>query len=139
MVPNRHLDFAVDDEGIIHAANPGLHRVQRYTIEGKLLGHFGRFTGRDPTGFTGCCNPTNIALTPEGCVVITVKAEPYVKVYDAGGKLLAVFGQKNFDLTCKNMDVAVDSKRRIYVVDTTRRHICVYEPAASTTSQPANP
>jgi len=137
-IPNGHLDFAVDAQGIIHAPNPGKHRVERYSLDGELLGRFGRFDGRDPAGFSGCCNPTNIALTPEGSIVVTVKAEPGVKVYNAGGKLLVVISADDFDPRCKNMDVAVDSQGRIYVIDTARLHICVYAPdKASVTRQPA--
>jgi sugar lactone lactonase YvrE len=127
-IPNGHLDYAVDAENVIHAPNPGKHRVERYSLSGKLLGRFGRFDGRDPAGFSGCCNPTNIALTPEGLIVVTVKAEPGVKVYNAEGKLLAVISADEFDPRCKNMDVAVDSQGRIYVIDTARLHIGVYAP-----------
>ena len=31
LIPNGVVDFAVDAEGVIHAANPGKHRVERYT------------------------------------------------------------------------------------------------------------
>ncbi len=137
-IPNGHLDFAVDAENVIHAPNPGKHRVERYSLDGELLGRFGRFDGRDPAGFSGCCNPTNIALAPEGLIVVTVKAEPGVKVYNAEGKLLAVISADEFDPRCKNMDVAVDSQGRIYVIDTARLHIGVYTPdKASVTRQPA--
>ena len=137
LIPNRHLDFAVDTQNVIHAANPGKHRIERYTLAGQLLGHFGRFDGRDPAGFGGCCNPTNIALTCQGHVVVTEKAGPRVKTYEANGKLLTIVAADNFDLSCKNMDVVVDSIGRIYVVDTVRLHICVYATdGADTTTQP---
>lgn len=137
LVPNRHLDFAVDAQNVIHATNPGKHRVERYTLEGKLLGHFGHFDGRDPAGFGGCCNPTNIALTRQGHVVVAEKASPRVKTYDADGKLLTIVAADDFDLSCKNMDVVVDSVGRIYVVDTVRLHICVFATdRADTTTQP---
>jgi hypothetical protein len=137
-IPNGHLDFAVDAQGAIHAPNPGKHRVERYSPEGELLGRFGRFDGVDPAGFSGCCNPTNIALTPEGLIVVTVKAAPGVKVYNTEGKLLAVLGTDDFDPRCKNMDVAVDSQGRIYVIDTARLYICVYAPdRPDVTTQPA--
>jgi len=129
LVPNRHLDFAVDDAGVIHACNPGKHRVERHTVEDKLLGHIGHFGGgSDPTGFTGCCNPTNVALAGAGRVVVTTKAGPQVKVYDADGKMLALIGDDQFDPNCKNMDVTVDAKGRLYVIDTVRLHICVFAP-----------
>jgi sugar lactone lactonase YvrE len=138
MVPNRCLDFAVDARGVIHAANPGMHRVQRYSLAGELLGQFGRFDGIDPAGFPGCCNPTNIALTPQGQIVVTEKAGPRVKVYTPAGELLTVVADLDFDPNCKNMDVAVDSRGRIYVADTVRLRIIVYEPDAdSSASQPA--
>ena len=129
LIPNRHLDFAVDAAGVIHVCNPGKHRVERYTVDDKLLGHIGHFGGgSDPTGFTGCCNPTNLALAGVGRVVVTTKAGPQVKVYDADGKMLALIDDDQFDPNCKNMDVAVDVEGRLYVIDTTRLHICVFAP-----------
>lgn len=129
MIPNGAVDFAVDPEGILHAANPGKHRVERYTPSGELLGHFGKFTGTQPEGFSGCCNPTNVALTRDGRVVVTVKAPPRAKIYDRTGKLLALLGVDAFDPAAKNMDVAVDGKARIYVADTVRLQVCVFATA----------
>jgi len=125
-IPNGALDFSVDDHSIIHACNPGKHRVERYTFEGELLGHIGRFDGRDPQGFTGCCNPTNVAVTGEGHVYVTEKAGPRAKVLDSSGNLLAVIGTTVFDPNCSNMDVAVDSRGRVYVADTVRLQINVF-------------
>jgi len=140
LVPNRHLDFAIDREKVLHVCNPGKHRVERYTVDGKLLGHFGRFTGSDPAGFSGCCNPTNIALTPNEHVVVTEKAGPRAKLYDAQGKLLALIGEGDFDLSCKNMDVAVDGEGRVYVVDTVRLQLCVYTAVETgNTTKPTRP
>ncbi|MHC4675731.1 MAG: NHL repeat-containing protein [Planctomycetota bacterium] len=128
LIPNGHLDFSVDTKGIIHAANPAKFRVERYTMEGKLIGRFGRFGGRRPEDFPGCCNPTNLALGNHGQVAVTEKAGPRMKVYDADGKLLWLVGSEAFDPNCKNMDIAVDSRGRIYVADTVRLHICVFAP-----------
>lgn len=133
MIPNGHLDFAVDAEGIIHASNPAKHRVERYSPTGELLGRFGKFGSRRPEDFPGCCNPTNLALNREGHMVVTEKAGPRMKVYGPGGKLLGMVGADAFDPNCKNMDVAVDSQGVVYVVDTVRLHICVFAPVASDT------
>jgi len=127
-IPNGSLDFAVDSEGIIHACNPGKHRVERYTREGELLGHIGRFDGRDPEGFPGCCNPTNVTVTEEGKVYVTEKAGPRAKVLDFEGNLISVIATGAFDPNCKNMDVAVDSRGRVYVVDTIRLQVHVFAP-----------
>jgi sugar lactone lactonase YvrE len=126
LIPNGVVDFGVDAHGIIFAANPGKHRVERYTPGGELLGHIGRFDGLDPAGFTGCCNPTNVAIR-DG-IFTTEKAGPRVKAYDFSGKLLAVIATDLFDANCKNMDIAVDARGRVYVVDTVKASILVFEP-----------
>jgi hypothetical protein len=153
LIPNGHLDFDVDAAGIIHAANPAKHRIERYTMTGELLGYFGKFGTHEPQDFPGCCNPTNLTLTEQGNVVVTEKAGPRLKVYaapdiDAQGAgrtrlrssktspsarveppdLLAVVGPELFDPNCKNMDVAVDSQGRIYVADTVQLVIKVFAP-----------
>jgi len=130
MIPNGILDFAVDGQGVIHATNPGKHRIEHYTSAGKLLGHFGRFDGIDPKGFPGCCNPTNLTVTAEDHIVVTEKAGPRAKIFDAEGELLTVVATEVFDPNCKNMDLAVDSQGRIYVVDTVRLAVFVFAPAS---------
>jgi sugar lactone lactonase YvrE len=127
-IPNGVVDFAVDAQGILHVANPGMHRVERYNPAGELLGRFGRFDGVDPQGFGGCCNPTNLTVDAAGRVVVTEKAGPRAKVYDAAGQLLSVVAADVFDPAAKNMDVAVDSAGRIYVADTVRLEIRVFQP-----------
>ncbi len=130
-IPNGVVDFAVDAEGLVHVANPGMHRVERYTPEGELVGRFGRFDGVDPEGFPGCCNPTNVTLGEGGLVVVSEKAPPRAKVYDRQGSLLAVVADGDaFDLAAKNMDLAADVEGNVYVADTARRRICVFEPVA---------
>src|ERR1035441_1976435 len=129
LIPNGVVDFAVDSHGVIFAANPGKHRVERYTAGGELLGHIGRFDGVDPAGFTGCCNPTNVAL--RDVLYTTEKAGPRVKAYDFSGKLLAVIATDLFDANCKNMSIAVDARGRVYVVDTVKSAIFVFEPVTA--------
>jgi sugar lactone lactonase YvrE len=117
----------VDADGIIHAANPGKHRVERYTPEDHLLGHIGRFDGLDPSGFSGCCNPTNVTVAGRERIYVTEKAGPRAKVYDFQGKLLSVIATVVFDPNCKNMDIAVDTRGRVYVADTVRLEILAFE------------
>jgi sugar lactone lactonase YvrE len=101
--------------------------VERYSLDDRLLGFFGRFDGIDPAGFGGCCNPTNLALDDRGRVYCTEKADPRVKVYDQSGALLAVIADRDgFDLNCKNMDIAVDSRGVVYVTDPVRLDIVAF-------------
>ena len=126
LTPNGVVDFAVDAHGVIHAANPGKHRVERYLPTGELIGHIGRFHGTDPAGFGGCCNPTNVAVGDR--IYVTEKAGPRAKVYDFSGALQAVIAAALFDPNCKNMSLAVDARGVVYVADTVRLAIFAFEP-----------
>jgi hypothetical protein len=128
LIPNGVVDFAVDARGVIHAANPGKHRVERYLPTGELLGHIGRFHGTDPAGFGGCCNPTNVAVGDR--IYVTEKAGPRAKVYDFGGTLQAVIASTPFDPNCKNMSVGVEKDARgvVYVADTVQLVIFAFQP-----------
>jgi hypothetical protein len=128
LIPNGVVSFGVDVQGNLHAANPGKHRVERYALDGRLLGHIGRFHGTDPAGFTGCCNPTNVAVADR--IYVTEKAGPRAKAYDFNGTLLAVIADDVFDANCKNMSIAVDARKRAYVADTVKLAIFVFEEAA---------
>jgi hypothetical protein len=128
LIPNGVIDFGIDAAGVIHAANPGKHRVERYTASGELLGHIGRFTGPDPTGFSGCCNPTNVAVVDGRGVFVTEKAGPRAKLYDFAFKLLGFIDGDSFDPMCKNMDIAVDARGHVYIADTVKLSVLVFEP-----------
>jgi sugar lactone lactonase YvrE len=128
LVPNGCLNFGIDEKGIIHAANPGKHRIERYTLSGEMVGRFGRFGTHRPEDFPGCCNPTNLTLTPQARLVVTEKAPPRVKVYSTEGEFLALIGTEFFDPVCKNMAVSADAQGCIYIVDTVHLNIHVFAP-----------
>jgi hypothetical protein len=129
LVCNGVLDFAVDASGMIYAANPGKHRVERYACSGELLGRMGRFNAVDPSGFGGCCNPTNVAVRDH--VYVTEKAGPRAKAYDFAGNLLAVIADDVFDPLCRNMSIDTGPDGRVYVSDTVKLTIHVFQPEAA--------
>jgi len=130
LIPNGVVAFSVDSHGILHVANPGKHRVERYKATGELLGHIGRFDGVNPEGFGGCCNPTNV--TVRDAIYTTEKAGPRVKVYDWSGKLLAVIASGSvFDANCKNMSIATGPQGKVYVADTVKCSIFVFAPVTA--------
>jgi hypothetical protein len=126
MLPNRSLDFDVDSRGVVRAGDTGRHRVSAWTLDGEPLGSFGKFGHQDPADFVGCCNPVNLALTPDGKVVTAEKMIARVKVYEPDGRLLALVGPPNFDPMCTAIPLAVDSRGRILAADTVRREVKVF-------------
>ena len=128
MLPNGILDLAADSNHTSFVvAHPQKHRVERYTLAGKLTAKFGRFGMANPADFGGCCNPTNITTTPDGQIVISEKAPPRVKVYTAEGKFLAQSVENVFDENTKNIDLAADRRGRLYATDPRRCTIEVFD------------
>ena len=127
VAPSPYLDVVVDKDARVLVGNTGRLRVETYGPDGKLLRMWGQ-PGTQPDRFCGCCNPTNIALTPEGNIVTAEKGIPRVKVYDPAGKMLAYIGPENFPQDSAGMDLAVDSKGSVYVAEPVKGLVMVFAP-----------
>ncbi|MBM3791783.1 MAG: hypothetical protein FJW35_15730 [Acidobacteria bacterium] len=126
MLPNHALDFDVDGKGVVYATDTGRHRVSAWALDGSPLGYFGKFGMTNPEDFVGCCNPVNVALSPDGTVVTGEKMVARVKVFDPDGKLLAVIGPEHFHPDLIHIHLAVDSKERILAADPVRREVRIF-------------
>jgi sugar lactone lactonase YvrE len=128
MIPNGLLDLALDaPRETVLVAHPQKHRVERYRFDGQLTAKFGRFGMHDPADFGGCCNPTNITTTPDGLIAVSEKAPPRVKLFTADGIFLAQSTTEIFDPATKNIDLAVDTRGRLYATDQVRCAIEVFQ------------
>jgi hypothetical protein len=114
--PSPYCGLAVDKAGVIYVTNPGMTRVERYALDGKLLGFWGE-GGAKPQQFSGCCNPTDVALLGDGRIVTAEKITPRVKVYDAKGEMLAFIGPEYFTKEAAGLSLATDSAGRLFVMD----------------------
>ena len=97
MLPNRSLDIDVDAAGMVYATDTGRHQVTTWTLDGAAVAAFGKFGQAKPEDFVGCCNPVNLAVAPDGCVVTAEKVAARVKVFGPDRALLAVIGPEHFD------------------------------------------
>jgi sugar lactone lactonase YvrE len=129
ILPNKSLDLAVDANNRVYATDTGRHQVTCWTLDGTPQGSFGKFGMIQPEDFVGCCNPVNIATTPEGKIVTAEKMVARVKVYEPDGRLLAVIGPENFDPACTHIYLAVDARGRIFAADPVRCEVKVFAPA----------
>jgi hypothetical protein len=120
ILPNRSLDIDVHSDGTVIATDSGRHRVSVWTLDGAPVRQFGKFGLMNVEDFVGCCNPVNLAYTPDGRIVTAEKVIPRIKIFDAAGKLLAMIGPEHFDAKCTHLYIAVDSKGRILVADPVR-------------------
>jgi hypothetical protein len=107
--------------------NPGRHRVETYSFEGDLLGHWGT-AAPDIEGFCGCCNPVRIAGLSGGRVVTVEKGIARVKVHDRQGRLCSVVaGQETFGVGEQGIGLAIDERERVLLLDPTKRMVRIFE------------
>ena len=127
-----HLDIVLAENETLWAVNPGRHRLEKYSYQGRLLTWWGN-AGNDLAGFCGCCNPAHIARRNDGALITSEKSLVRVKLYSASGKFLGVvagaeqFRPGNFDL-----DLAIDSAGRVVVMDPAQAVLRIYVATSGT-------
>jgi hypothetical protein len=139
VIPSPYFDLAVGRDGLLRAANPGLHRVEAYTFDGDLEFWWGKFSSA-LEGFCGCCNPVNFALLEDGSFITCEKGLVRVKIYNPEGAFVGVVagpeqlvegGASHICMLpgqCQagGFDVAVDSGGRVLVLDTMKSTVRVF-------------
>jgi sugar lactone lactonase YvrE len=127
-VPSPYFDLLVAPDGLLRVVDPGRHRITAFTPEGDLELAWGLASLALP-GFGGCCNPSHLAMLPDGRFVTSEKGIPRVKVHDAEGEFVtAVVGAEGLATETGPCDVAVDPKGRILVLDPGARAVRIYVP-----------
>ncbi len=139
IIPSPYFDLAVASDGLLRVVNPGAHKMEAYDFDGNPKFSWGE-TAVDIRGFSGCCNPVNFSILPDGRFVTCEKGIPRVKIYNAKGIFESVVaGAENFaktvgiynpalggDDATKALDVAVDSKSRILILDPVEKTIRIF-------------
>ena len=115
LLPGGRFDLAVAANGVF-LANPGRHRVVHYNHRGRLLGAWGR-PGMSVDGFSGCCNPTHLAISQDR-VLTAEKGLVRIKIHTYRGLLKAVAAPPAaFPPAVRIIDMAL-KEDRIYVLTT---------------------
>jgi hypothetical protein len=135
IMPTAHLDVVPDrEENALYVNNAGKNRVEVRKPNGELGLYWGE-PGPHAQGFSGCCNPTDFDVMPNGYFVTAEKGIHRVKVYDRGGRMLAYLNRTNFtdpkdlglDTLADGMDVAAESTERFYVTDPGSQQVLVFK------------
>jgi hypothetical protein len=147
IVPSPYFDVVVRGARV-WVVNPGRMRVEEYTADGRFVGQWGK-PGMGLDGFCGCCNPTQLAMLPDGAFVAGEKGLARIKVLDGQGKVRSVVAAPGVFASdgpgCSGpaciRDLAVDAAGRILALDGTQNKIRVFvkkqEFAAASTREEA--
>jgi len=111
---------------VLWVTNPGRHRVEAYAFDGSPRESFGE-SGAAIEEFCGCCNPTHLALLPDGRLVTSEKGLPRVKVMRPSGELdCVVAGGERLAAGVVGLDLATDAAGRVLVLDPKQRAVRVF-------------
>jgi hypothetical protein len=125
-IPSPYFDVAVDASGNPWVAHTGRQRMENFKEDNTLDANWGK-QGNEIEGFSGCCNPSHFAMMKDGRFVTAEKGLPRVKVHKSSGEFVGVVAApKDFEKGIHGLDVAVDSKDRILVVDPATATVRVY-------------
>jgi hypothetical protein len=126
VIPSPYCDLAVGADDSLWVVNPGRHALENYRANGDLIGSWSQ-SADGIEGFCGCCNPTHVAITPNGRFVTSEKGLARVKLYSPVGDFVGVVaGPEQFDEGTVGLDLAVDSSGRILVLDPKRGAVRVF-------------
>ena len=125
-IPSPYFDIMIGRDGELWAINTGRHTFEAYDKEGNLKSKWQRRSMR-LEGFSGCCNPSHVAMLSDGSFVTSEKGIERVKIHHANGDLKCVVAKPDkFVEGTVGLDLAVDSKDRIFVLDPEKRMVRIF-------------
>lgn len=126
VIPSPFFDVEIDPDGFLWAANTGRHSLENYTKDGGLRTSWG-IPSMSIEGFAGCCNPSHFVILENGSFVTAEKGIVRIKVYNILGKLESVVaGPDEFTEGTVDLDLAIDSKQRIFTLDHKQKAVRIF-------------
>jgi len=125
-IPSPYFDVSLDSSGTAWVAHTGRRLIETYKPDGSLASAWGK-SGPQIDKFSGCCNPSHFAVRKDGSFVTAEKGLVRVKILAANGDLIGVVAApKDFEKGLHGLDVAIDSKDRILVLDPGTATVRIY-------------
>ncbi len=117
IIPSPYFDVLAGRNGEVWAINTGMHSFEAYKHSGELIYSWHK-SSMQIDGFSGCCNPSHVAMLSNGSFVTSEKGIERVKIHLPSGEFKCVVAEPDkFIEGTKGMDLAVDSEDRILVLD----------------------
>lgn len=127
VIPSPYFDLAIGPGGDLWVVDPGRHRLIQFSPAGEPMSSWQR-DGMDIEGFSGCCNPSHIAIRADGSFVTSEKGLVRIKIHAPTGALTGVLaGPDRFAAETRGIDLAVDGGGRILALDPEKAVILVFE------------
>lgn len=112
IIPSPYFDVCLTPDNVLYMAHTGNFRVEKRSIDGRLLSYFGE-SGSSPEAFCGCCNPAHFTLVPQGFITAE-KGINRIKILDPEGGFTEFVSSVNDFVASVPLDVASADGRTIY-------------------------
>lgn len=127
IIPSPYFDMAIDPAGDLWVVNPGQHALEQYSNDLTYRANWGK-ASFGTSGFSGCCNPAQIAINNDGEFITSEKGLVRIKVYSPSGELKTVVAAPDkFRDEGHAPDVTVDEEGIIYALDYDTNTIRVFQ------------
>jgi hypothetical protein len=127
IIPSPYFDVALSTENSLWAVNPGRLKLIVFSFDGTPLKTWGS-ASTAIHGFSGCCNPTHIALTAQGTIITSEKGLVRVKEYLATGELSAVVAAPAaFTDDTVGLDLAAGKRGDIFILDPNKKAVRIFK------------
>lgn len=140
LAPSPNLDIAFDDEGTLWVANAGRLGLESYRDNGDIITSWYRDSLK-LDGFSGCCNPSQIAFRSDGKLITCEKGFVRIKVFEPtlGEFEELIAGSKMFAKGKAVRDLVVDPNDRILVLDSKENVVRVFQQKEANDEQTHQP
>lgn len=126
IIPSGCFDLTLGREGQLWVVNPGKHELVAFNKQGTIISQWSR-TSMQPEGFSGCCNPVNIAMLPDASFVTAEKGIERIKVHKPSGDYNCMVAAPDyFEEGTVGIDVAANSSGKVYVLDPKKKVIHIF-------------
>lgn len=126
-IPSPYFDLLIGRDDELWIVDPGRHTLMNFTENGEVVSSWKR-TSMQVDGFSGCCNPSHIAMLSNGSFVTSEKGIERVKIHKPSGEFdCVVAGPELFDKETRGLDLAVDSEDRIIVLDPKKKLVRIFK------------
>lgn len=126
IIPSAYFDVAIGRQGKIWAVNSGMHTLEGYNEEGRLISSW-RKSSMKLDGFSGCCNPSHFTILSDGSYVTSEKGIVRIKIHRPDGSYDCVVAAPNeFNEKWTGLDLASNSNDDIFVIIPAEKEIRKY-------------
>ncbi len=124
IIPSPYFEVVISPSDTLFVANTGHRRIEKRTIEGKLVGYFGE-PGTGPDAFCGCCNPSHFIMIPGGFIT-SEKGISRIKLLDDKGSFTEYVTAHNNFVPSVPLDLASADGKTVYAANPSDSKLYVY-------------